>query len=150
MISDQELIERHASPEPNSGCWIWGGYLNSYGYGRLGRNRSERGAHRLAYRVYRGPIPEGMLVLHRCDMPCCVNPNHLFLGTDADNNNDCIAKGRAVHPAGEKQGLAKLTWKDVRAIRAVRGIFTIRSLAHKYHVERSTVRNVLRGVTWNE
>jgi hypothetical protein len=148
MISDRELIERHASPEPNSGCWLWDGYLNKYGYGRLGRNRSERGAHRLAYRVYRGLIPRGLLVLHSCDMPCCVNPDHLFLGTHADNSKDCKAKGRAVHARGESQGLAKLTWEDVHKIRSLKE--PIRSIANRYGIERSTVRSVLRGVTWNE
>lgn len=87
-------------PEPNTGCWLWTAALNTYGYGKMGRTREEgpEGAHRIAWRLLKGPIPLGMFVLHRCDMPACVNPEHLFLGTQADNIRDSVIKGRHSKP----------------------------------------------------
>ena len=79
-----------------SGCWIWEGTRERKGYGRLGRGHSSGQllAHRASYELFVGPIPDGMMVLHRCDIPSCVNPEHLFIGTAADNARDEVAKGR--------------------------------------------------------
>ena len=74
-------------PEPNTGCWLWLGFISPDGYGT-------RLAHRRAWELARGPIPDGMLVCHRCDVRHCVNPDHLFLGTHLDNMRDMIRKGR--------------------------------------------------------
>ena len=81
-------------------CWLWVASRNEHGYGKIGREgkRSNAYAHRYSYELNVGPIPAGLLVLHRCDNPACVNPNHLFLGTYADNIHDAIAKGRPVGP----------------------------------------------------
>src|ERR1700728_2715027 len=99
-----ERFEFYAMPEPNTGCWLWAGAVDSDGYGAIcvGPDvKKERGyatkirkAHRISYELFRGPIPDGLGVLHRCDMPCCVNPDHFFLGTNTDNVRDMIAKGR--------------------------------------------------------
>jgi len=77
------------------GCWTWGGATNRKGYGRFTVGGKLRLAHRLVWAWTRGPIPDGVRVLHHCDNPACVNPKHLFLGTDQDNTNDMVAKGRA-------------------------------------------------------
>ena len=103
-MSLRERFERKFMPEPISGCWIWTGSLNKrhngYGQIRIGDGKPLL-AHRASYELHIGTIPDGMCVLHKCDVPCCVNPNHLFLGTHADNMRDCHSKGRAfmqVHP----------------------------------------------------
>jgi hypothetical protein len=105
-------------PEPNTGCWLWLGATSRGGYGAAKRNQKQWAAHRLMWTLQRGPIPEGLNVLHRCDTPLCVNPDHLFLGTNADNTADMRQKGRGRSAPGEAQGGAKLTADQVRAIRA--------------------------------
>lgn len=88
-------IENKIMPEPNSGCWLWDCQYNRDGYGLLRCKGTYKVAHRLSYEQFVGPIPNGLLVLHRCDVPSCVNPAHLFLGTYSDNTRDMIRKGRA-------------------------------------------------------
>ena len=100
----KNLIDRllkKTIPEPNSGCWLWIGGTKKEGYGQIvirpkrpGQRRKVKSTHRVSYELLKGPIPAGMLVLHSCDMPCCINPDHLFLGTTQDNTDDMMAKGR--------------------------------------------------------
>lgn len=87
----------HVSPEPMSGCWLWDGALCPTGYAKLhvsGTRRNYVRGHRFAYQKFVGPIPSGMGVCHTCDVPSCVNPVHLFVGTQSDNMTDCSRKGR--------------------------------------------------------
>jgi len=81
--------------DKSGACWLWTGPLFRSGYGRASCGIKKRRAHRVAFETYIGPIPDGLQVLHRCDVPRCVNPAHLFLGTPADNARDMDAKGRA-------------------------------------------------------
>jgi len=86
-------------PEPNSGCLLWEGATNSAGYGQITRRRSNPRSlfvHRLAWEEAHGPVPDGMLVCHHCDVRACCNPAHMFLGTPRDNMQDKMRKGRAV------------------------------------------------------
>ncbi len=83
--------------DPNSGCWLWTGSVCSKGYGRFVSARVRVApllAHRVAYEHFIGPIPERHYVCHRCDVPSCVNPAHLFVGTQGDNMRDSLRKGR--------------------------------------------------------
>src|SRR5580704_6148352 len=88
-----ERFERYSIPEPNSGCLIWIGCLNNKGYGRAYNDKMILATH-AALLLAGTPVPEGFCALHKCDMPVCVNVDHLFIGTRADNNADKFAKGR--------------------------------------------------------
>lgn len=106
------------------GCWDWLGYRQSGGYGQTYMEGVRWTLHRLSWHFFMGEIPEGALVLHKCDRPCCINPEHLFLGSHKDNMHDCMSKGR--HSFGFRKGhtyssnkkrLRKLDDDSVRAIR---------------------------------
>ena len=133
-------------------CWEWNANKLPKGYGMIGAggrlNRRQAYAHRVAYQLYVGEIPKGMLVCHRCDNPSCVNPTHLFLGTQKDNIQDCVKKGRNKNgnSKGEKNGRAKLTVEDVLVIRA--STLTSKKLALEYGVTAENIGLVRRGITW--
>ncbi len=145
-------------------CWPWTGLKNEDGYGiacgPTGRNVY---AHRWSWELLRGPIPDGMCVLHRCDNPPCCNPTHLFLGDRTDNAIDKTEKGRvprgaahwtALHPElittrGERQYGAKLTDDDVRAIRTRAGSGEAqRKVARAFGISQGHVSNIVRHLKW--
>lgn len=104
-------IEAYSIPEPNSGCWLWLARVSPNGYGSTNVDGRDTGAHRASYLAFNGPIPSGLHVLHRCDVPLCVNPDHLWLGTNADNVRDMVAKGRhrnAVLRTGQIVGATRI------------------------------------------
>lgn len=86
----------------DSGCWLWSGGVSQDGYGKVKRYGKTLRAHRVFYEHFKGPLPEGMWVLHTCDNPLCVNPNHLWAGTQLENEQDKDAKGRRPAPASKK------------------------------------------------
>jgi hypothetical protein len=135
-------------PEPMSGCWLWTGVTtpDRYGLFRLA-GRRER-AHRFAWEMEHGAIPGAMFVCHRCDTPPCVNPAHLFLGTNSDNMLDCSRKGRLVDNSGERHGHSRLTWAAIRDIRSLVGTATQSVLAARFGVSRGTISDVACGRTW--
>lgn len=90
----EQRFERCIERIPWSGCWIWTGCVNSTGYGTICVDRKMKNTHRLSWELHRGKVPENMLVLHRCDIPSCVNPNHLYIGDQKQNLNDGQTKGR--------------------------------------------------------
>ena len=132
-------------PEPNSGCWLWEAQCNAHGYGVIWSKRSWL-AHRFSYRLYVGEIPEGLCVLHQCDMPCCVNPDHLFLGTQQQNIADMEAKKRGRHPHSEDHGRARLTNEQIKFIRQSelrQGL-----LAEKFGVPVHVIKYARQKDTW--
>jgi hypothetical protein len=101
----------------DNGCWIYTGGLNRKGYGSIVHNKKKYIAHRFSYEIYKQDFDSSLHVLHHCDNPICVNPDHLFQGTDLDNSIDKINKGRFVSCLGSKNGMSKLTEKDVMQIK---------------------------------
>lgn len=132
----------------NNECWPWTGCTTANGYGRASRDGGANVlAHRRAYELVFGAIPDGLVVLHQCDTPACVNPAHLRIGTQHDNMLDCVAKGRAAR--GEKNGRAKLSTSDVRAIRrATRRALSFREIANAFGVSTKTISRINRATTW--
>lgn len=139
----RERFESKFIPEPTSGCWLWTGALTERGdYGKMQIGGKHERAHRVSWKLFRGPIPEGRHVLHRCDVGICVNPDHLFLGTQADNNRDMFSKGRSYDRRGTANPRAKLSTNDVTAIR--RDPRPQHLIATAFGVGQSTVSRVKR------
>lgn len=130
-----DRFEEWYEPVTETGCWIWLGVLTEQGYGKARLKGKQIGAHRLSWMKYRGSIPDGMFICHKCDNPLCVNPDHLFLGAQADNSNDKVAKGRQWR---------KLSPAVVDAIRKSEGSHV--EIAAKFGVSSSHVGNIKAGV----
>ena len=146
-----------------STCWLWTAHIFPVsGYGQFSVKRQCIGAHRFAWIDTYGPIPKGMCVLHKCDVRHCVNPSHLFLGTNADNSADMVKKGRSTkgraipHPnltnvrRGETHGMAKLTMKEVRDIRSLylAGTYLQREIGAMYGVKQGTISQIVNKQKW--
>ena len=132
-----------------SGCWEWMRNRHSHGYGRLRVNGIWLRAHRVSWETFRGPIGDGLHVLHTCDNPCCINPNHLFLGTAKENMADMVKKGRwrGSDRKGEKSATAKLTAEMVAEIRNDKRPQT--QVAMKFGISRSAVGLIKQGKRWS-
>lgn len=133
------------TPEPFSGCHLWIGSGTYHGYGLLLGKR----AHRLSWELFRGPIPDGLLVCHKCDTRPCVNPEHLFLGTSKDNAHDKMRKGRwrrGDRPQGESSAQAKL--KEIDALFILTSSESSRDLATRFQVCKETINNIKGRRTW--
>lgn len=153
VLSIKERLDFYSIPEPNSGCLLWTGaaFEKRMGYGALNiLGRGVVAAHRLAYELHYGPIPKGMFVCHKCDVPACINPDHLFLGTQADNVRDMHSKGRQAKGNkgvfGKNHGMSRLNDDLVRRIRADKR--TCREIAKEIGVSKGTVIFVKSGATW--
>ena len=155
LLTVEERFWRHVdkdgplpADESLGSCWLWTGSVGGTGrwaYGKLGKTKSSGMrllyAHRVSYELHRGPIPEGSLVCHRCDVPACVNPDHLFLGSAADNSHDMREKAR--HPT------ARFNREKVDEARRLHAAGrSINWLAQKYGASRGTMSKVLNGGSW--
>jgi len=139
----------HIKIMPN-GCWNWNGSNDGHkGYGKMRLNGKMQRAHRVSYYLHKGPIPQGMDVLHKCiGNYKCVNPEHLYLGTDADNVRDIILQRRRPSRKGSKNNFAVLSDRDILNIRASdkRNV----DLAKEYNVTKQTIGRIKLFQTWKE
>lgn len=161
-ISLQQAFESKYQPIPESGCWVWTG-ASTGRYGIIMQPRPHRKAlmaHRVSYELHHGAIPEGMNVCHRCDVPLCVNPGHLFLGTQNDNVQDMITKSRKVisplagrhgnQAKGSKNGQAKLLEYQINNIRTYfkTGFFSKAELARTFKISESQIARIVQSQSW--
>lgn len=161
-----DRLRSKAEPIPFCGCVIFTGAHTPKGYGVIYHNGRQRYAHRVMYELTRGPVPEGKFVLHRCDVPSCINPDHLFIGTAMDNSRDMVKKGRAskywlgkASPSrgkridalsGDGNGMAKLSRSNVAAIRADLSQGLPQTyVAKKYGVHQSHISRIYRRESWS-
>lgn len=152
-VNKNHLIDRMMAfvmPEPNSGCWIWMGAISrSTGYGRFTPRLVSRPVHRVMFEEVNGKIPSGLVVRHKCDVPCCVNPEHLEVGTHQDNANDKVARGRNAHLRGEGHTNSKLTAEDIITIRIRRERGDRRmDIAADYGVSSALIRLIVTRKKW--
>ena len=158
-ISDSIRTRFWAKVDKSCNCWLWTHNKNPKGYGRFYYNASARLAHRVSWEIAHGPIPEGpghhgICVLHKCDTPSCVNPSHLFLGTNADNIRDMHSKGRFnIHgrniAKGERHGNARITSALASLIRLNRHQ-SAKDISSELHVSLSLVNKIRGGYLWRD
>jgi hypothetical protein len=131
-----------------SGCWLWQGMVTPDGYGVAFIAKKRQAAHRAAWMLFCGPIPAGMAVCHKCDVRACVNPDHLFVGTAADNAQDRVNKDRT--PRGEKHHATKLTVDQVSRIKTMlaEDRMYMSEIAREFGVSISTIAGIKHGRTW--
>lgn len=132
-------------------CWLWTGNINEIGYGHFTLDRKMWTAHRFFFQLHKGPIPKGLCVCHTCDVRSCINPDHLYAGTKADNSGDAWRRGRGVSPfiAGEKHCRAKLTQKQVLDIRhSYAGGIRIAELFKKYGTSEANISQIVHRKSW--
>jgi hypothetical protein len=152
--SDIEKFWKHVIVGPKDKCWPWKG-IGKNRYGQMLVNGTVRSAHRLSYEIHNGPIPDGLFVCHKCDNPPCVNPEHLFLGTNLDNVRDAMQKGRAKMPpindnSGERCGTSKLTSAQVLEIaRRIDAGELHKDLSAKFGVSSSVISRINTGRRWS-
>lgn len=150
--NDDDRFDAAIEMDPNGGCWLWSGACSDFGHGIATVGSEQVRAHRHAYERWAGPIPDGMKVCHHCDVPQCVNPAHLFLGTQGDNLADMVAKGRYVQGRvyrGSENSQAKLTEAEARQILAdVAAGRSKTDVANDNGVSRTAVYLIVTGRNW--
>lgn len=144
VLTVHERFDRLHIPVTESGCWLWLGAINRNGYGKVKLDRKHWTAHRWAWQLFRGDLPDSVCVLHRCDVRSCVNPDHLFLGTVQDNVDDMWRKGRR-GPMRGGRAAAKLTDHQVSIIRSLRGNVRQIDLAIRFNIHHSQISRIQNG-----
>lgn len=137
-------FEERYIPEPNSGCWLWLGLLREDGYGLLSVRGKHKRAHVWAYEHFKSKVPKHLCVLHNCDVRCCVNPEHLRVGTKKQNTQDAIDRRR--FPQGIEHHVTTLTENQIQAIR--KDARKQRIIAAEYGVCQMTISNIKARKTW--
>jgi hypothetical protein len=141
----EERFLKHVDKTGENECWLWTAYKIG-GYGQFALNKKSKLAHRVAYTLWIGEIPDGLIVRHKCNNPPCVNPNHLEIGTHQDNMNDMVRAGRQAFQKGEKNGRVKLTRDQVETIRSRVGL--LRELAQEFGVSQQQISRIQSHKRW--
>lgn len=157
-LSLKERFQAKMSYADEKGCMNWIGAIRPNGYGCLSicekastyKYNSVQSAHRVSYELFVGKIPKGICVLHKCDNRKCVNPEHLFLGTQKDNADDMMNKNRGHMKLGQNHFGAKLQKKDIPTIFNLSAHFTQREIAKKFNVSQCAIQNILNHKTWTK
>lgn len=161
MDNDQKFWNKVSVAGP-SDCWLWKGVIDAFGYGCIKRNGIQTRTHRHAWQLTNGAIPPGMQINHTCDIPDCVNPNHLKIGTQQENIRDKIARNRQAkglangththpekRPMGEKIGNSKLKESEVKLIKkSLLSGATLSWLAEQFNVTKQSISGIKRQKTW--
>lgn len=158
IISEQTLDKYNESirqkiadnvVKKRNGCWIWKRKKGYYGYGHTTYRSKSMSVHRVSWIVFKGEIPNGLCVCHKCDVPSCCNPEHLFLGTHKQNTRDMMQKKKVFDFVGEKNNQAILTNEIVLEMRKLKreGKRTI-DIARQFNVKRATCSNAIHRVSW--
>lgn len=131
-------------------CWLYIGTVNEHGYGRIKKGQDRRYAHRASWEEANGPIPDGIQVCHKCDNRLCINPEHLFLGTQTDNNNDMVSKGRQRGAKGLDNGRTLLSETQVLEIRQLytTNRYSHSDLADQFDTSATNIRNIVNRMSW--
>ncbi len=135
------------------GCWSWTGcwrHKSNYPAFSVGGKANNKlvSAHRMAFELTKGPIPDGLVIRHDCDNRGCVNPDHLSAGSQSENIRDMVVRGRNKDRSGENNGMAQLTWEKVREIRSMAG--TVTQIAEKFGISLSSASMILNNKRWRE
>jgi len=150
MRTIQERFEQKVERVPFTDCHFWIGATTPFGYGKIGKNGKWVQSHRFAFEQAYGSIPEDKYVLHTCDVPSCVNPNHLYLGTYKDNARDREERNRGNHAFGERHGKSKLTKEQVLKIRDLHDNedMSCWSLGKQFGINSKSVRDIVNRKNW--
>lgn len=136
-VQTEERFETKYMPVTESGCWLWTDRMDKYGYGLFYMNSRKYGSHRVSWEIHNGPIPEGKQINHKCHVRCCVNPHHLYVGTQAENMLDKMERGLAA---------VKLKASDILEIR--NSTLPTKELAIKYDVSTGTIYKIISRAIW--
>lgn len=149
-MSLKDKILENIKINDDTGCWEWQRSKDTKGYGLTGWEGKLEKAHRMAYQAFVSKIPKGMCVLHKCDNRCCCNPKHLFLGTNKDNVDDRVRKGRSAKRHGENNPSVKLTAAEVAFLKDFLPLRAIpqKRVAEIFGVSNSAINKILLGQTW--
>jgi len=147
----EERFLRKVKKRKNDECWLWLGHTTR-GYGRIKVNGKMVGTHQFSYELHKGKIPNGLLVCHSCDNPSCVNPKHLWLGTQKENMEDCKRKGRIYERSGEKNPNARLTQKQVDKIREMyaTGKYFQKEIGKMFSVKQDVISKITTKTKWKK